>query len=139
VPELEEAVATGARGRAPRLAAAVLLAPVVVDLGVRSARPGPADRPEVLGARQRHDAFPRQPDLLPEPDSCLVLPETELRVAGVHGRPNAVPRNLQVLLDELGRVLDRALLEVLAEREVAEHLEEGQVMTVEANLVDVGG
>jgi hypothetical protein len=42
-----------------------------------------------------------------------------------------------VLLDELGRVRDRALLEVLPEREVAEHLEEGQVVRVEADLVDV--
>ena len=41
------------------------------------------------------------------------------------------------LLDELGRELDRALLEVLAEREVAEHLEERQVVPVEPDLVDV--
>src|SRR5262249_26021425 len=34
--------------------------------------------------------------------------------------------------------LDRAFLEVLAEREVAEHLEEGQVRTVKPDLVDVG-
>ena len=39
---------------------------------------------------------------------------------------------------ELPRELDRAVLEVLAEREVAEHLEEGQVVAVEADLVDVG-
>ena len=36
------------------------------------------------------------------------------------------------------RKLDRALLEVLPEREVAEHLEERQVVAVEADLVDVG-
>ena len=37
------------------------------------------------------------------------------------------------------RELDRALLEVLPEREVAEHLEERQVVSVEPDLVDVGG
>ena len=52
--------------------------------------------------------------------------------------PDPVPVELQPLLDELGRELDRAFLEVVAEREVAEHLEEGQVVGVEADLVDVG-
>jgi hypothetical protein len=42
VPELEEAVAARTGGRAARIAAAVLLAPVVVDLGVGPARPGAA-------------------------------------------------------------------------------------------------
>jgi cysteine synthase A len=42
-----------------------------------------------------------------------------------------------VLVNELRRVLDGALLEVLPEREVAEHLEERQVMSVEPDLVDV--
>ena len=40
--------------------------------------------------------------------------------------------------DELPREVDRAFLEVLAEREVAKHLEEGQVVCVEPDLVDVG-
>ena len=71
-------------------------------------------------------------------DRDLVLAEAELRIAGVHGRPDALPVELQVVLDELGRELDRALLEVLAEREVAEHLEEREVMAVEPDLVDVG-
>ena len=43
VPELEEPVTARARGRAAGIAAAVLLAPVVVDLGVGPARPRPAD------------------------------------------------------------------------------------------------
>ena len=53
------------------------------------------------------------------------------------GHPDAVPVELQPLLDELGRKGNRAVLEVLAEREVAEHLEEGQVVPVQADLVDV--
>ena len=80
----------------------------------------------------------RHPDLLPEADRLLVGAELELRVAGVDADPDAIPVELQPLLDELGRVLDRALLEVLAEREVAEHLEEREVERVEADLVDVG-
>ena len=137
VPELEEAVAARAGGRAPGLPAAVLVAPVVVDLGVGAARPRPSDRPEVLRARQPHDPLAREADRLPERDRGLVLAEPELRVARVHRRPDPVPVDLQVLADELGGELDCAFLEVLPEREVAEHLEEGQVVAVEPDLVDV--
>src|SRR4029079_2920674 len=135
---LEEAVAARARGRAAGVAAAVLLAPVEVDLRVRPARPRPTDRTEVLAAREGDDPLARDADLEPVPDRDLVLAETELRIAGVHGRPDALPVELQVVLDEFRRELDRALLEVLAEREVAEHLEEREVVAVEPDLVDVG-
>ncbi len=53
--------------------------------------------------------------------------------------PHAVPVELHVLEDELAGERDRALLEVLAEREVPEHLVEGEVVAVEADLVDVDG
>ena len=101
VPELEEAIAARARRRAVRLAAAVLLAPVPVDLRVRPARPGPAHGPEVLRGRQRDDPLRRHPDLLPELDRDLVRAELQLRVASVHGDPDAIPVELHVLLDEL--------------------------------------
>ena len=124
-------------GLAVRLAAAGRLAPVVVDLRVGPARARAADRPEVLRRRQRHDPLRRHADLLPEVDRDLVGAELQLRVAGVDAHPDPVPVELQPVADELGRVRDRALLEVLPEREVAEHLEEGQVVRVEADLVDV--
>ena len=113
------------------------VAPVPVDLGVGAARPGAADGPEVLDGRKRNDPLDRHPDLLPELDRDLVRPELHLGIARVDGHPHAVPVELHVLLDELARELDRALLEVLPEREVAEHLEERQVVAVEPHLVDV--
>src|SRR4029077_2420229 len=79
------------------------------------------------------------PDPSPEADRLLVGTELQAGIACVHAHPDAVPVELEPLLEVLGRVLDRALLEVLAEREVAEHLEERQVVRVEADLVDVGG
>ncbi len=137
VPELEEPVAARARRCARRIAAAALGTPVPVDLGVRAARPGPSHRPEVLRARQADDPFPRHADRLPEVDRNLVFTETEPGITRVNGHPDPLPGQTEPLADELGRVLDRALLEVLAEREVAEHLEEGQVVAVESDLVDV--
>ena len=139
IPELEEALAARAAGQAIVVAAAGLLAPVPVHLRVGAARPRAADRPEVLGGRQRHDALRRQADLLPVADRLLVGAEPEPRIAGVHADPDAVPVELEALLHELGRVRDRALLEVLPEREVAQHLEEGEVERVQPDLVDVLG
>jgi hypothetical protein len=69
----------------------------------------------------------------------LVLAQPELRVAGEDADPEPFGIELQVLEHELPRELDRALLEVLAEREVAEHLEEREVRAIEADLVDVRG
>ena len=137
VPELEEPCAARAGRRAIGLAAAVLLAPVVVQLGVRAARPGAAHRPEVLGGRQRHDPLDGHAHALPELDRHLVGAELQLRIAGMNGHPDPIPVEPHVLQDELPGELDRALLEVLPEREVAEHLEERQVVAVEADLVNV--
>ena len=129
----------GAGGRAVGLAAAVLLAPVPVELGVGPTRSRAADRPEVLGRRERNDPLARHPDPLPQLDRHLVGAELHLRVAGMDRHPHPLPVELHVLLHELARELDRAFLEVLPEREVPEHLEERQVMPVEPDLVDVDG
>ncbi len=139
VPELEEAVAARACGRAAGIAAAVLLSPVEVDLGVGAARPGPADRPEVLAARaaatMRSSGTPTPPRARPRrsssPSPSWGSPAwtvTQIRSQSSRrcSRTNSVAQ------------LDRALLEVLPEREVPEHLEEGEVVPVKPDLVDVG-
>src|SRR5919109_1088334 len=138
VPELEVALAAVARA-ALGAPAADAFAAVVEKLGVGAARPGPADRPEVVGAPEADDPLGRHADLLPEAHRGLVLAEAELRVARENGDPEAVGVDLHVLEDELPRELDRAVLEVLAEREVAEHLEEREVGAVESDIVDVRG
>ena len=137
VPELEEPCAAGASGRAIGLAAAVLLAPVVVDLGIRAARARATHRPEVLGGRQRHDPLDRHAHALPKLDRDLVGTELQLRISRMDGHPYAVPVEPHVVEHELARELDRSLLEVLPEREVAEHLEERQMVGVQADLFDV--
>ena len=101
-------------GRAVRLAAAVLLAPVVVDLRVGPARPGAADRPEVLRASAAATIRSGgMPDLLPERRSRPRPRRAELRIAGEDGHPDPVRVELHVLGDELPGELDRAVLEVL--------------------------
>ena len=119
-------------------AAAVLLAPVPVHLRVGPARARgrrPTRSSPTRAARTIRSA--RLADLAPVLVRDLVLAEPELGVAGEDGDPEPLGVELQVLEHELPGELDRALLEVLAEREVAEHLEERQVRAVEADLVDV--
>ena len=111
---------------------------VEVELGARPARPGRPCLPEVLRARQPHDALRRDADPLPRGDGDLVLAEGELGIAREDRRPEAVAIELHVLGDELPGEVDGAVLEVLAEREVAEHLEERQVPRRQADVVDVG-
>ena len=139
VPELEEALAALAARRAVGLAAAVLRAAVVVELGAGPARAGRACRsPEVLGARQPDDPLARNPDSLPAGDRRLVLAEPEPRIAGEDGRPDPVAVEPHLLGRELPGEVDRAVLEVVAEREVSEHLEHRRVPGGQADLVQIG-
>ena len=138
VPELQVAVAVAAGGALGPSATDPLSA-VIEELRVGAARARAADRPEVVGATEADDPLRRHSDLLPEPDRIFVLAEAELGVACEDGDPEVVGVDPHVVEDELPGELDRTLLEVLTEREVAEHLEEGQVIRVEPDLVDVGG
>src|SRR6185295_17639414 len=135
IPELEEALAARATRLAVGLAAAVLDSPVVVHLRVGTTRAGASDRPEVLAAWQEHDSLGGLADLAPVLVRDLVLVEPELGIAGEHRHPEALRIELQVLEDELPGEVDRPFLEVLAEREVAEHFEEGEVGAVEPHIV----
>jgi len=137
VPELEEAVA-GAAGRTVRLAAAALGAAVVVDLRAGAAGARRAGLPEVVFAQAR-DPLGRDADSLPGGDGDLVGAQRELRIAAIDGRPELGLVELHLTCHELPGQIDRAVLEVVAEREVTEHLEEGEMARRGADLVDVGG
>ena len=67
-----------------------------------------------------------------------LLPEVErLVVVDIDGDGQALLRQAEVLGDEVPGELDGAVLEVVAEREVAEHLEEGVVARGVADIVEV--
>ena len=134
VPVLQEALVVAAREvvLGPPLQAAV-----EVQLAARPARAGRPRLPEVLLAGQQDDARARDADRLPRRDGLLVGAEAERVVALVDGDPDVVGVEAEALERQLPRVLGRALLEVLADREVAEHLEEGQVPGRRADVLDV--
>ena len=67
-----------------------------------------------------------------------LLPEVEgLVVVDVDRDQEPVRRQAVILGEQLPGELDRALLEVVAEREVAEHLEEGVVARGVADILEV--
>ena len=115
----------------------VLLATVVVDLRAGAARAGDAHRPVVVGHAEALDPLFGDTDLLVPDLGGLVVVE-------VDGDPKAVlVQSESALVDRVGEqrpgVADRAFLEVLAEGEVAGHLEEGVVAGGDAHFLDVEG
>src|SRR5262245_12477717 len=103
---------------------------VDVDLAARAARPGLAHRPEVVLLAALDDPFGRQArDLPPELAGLVVLLEDR-------GEEVLWPE-APLLRHQLPAELDRLGLEVVAEREVAEHLEEGVVARRRADVLEV--
>ena len=125
VPDLDVAIGLGDRAAV----GTELRAEVPEDLRRRSARPGVAHAPEVVLAEALdplgREAHPVAPDLL------------GLVVVLVHRDPEAIRVELQHARVELPRPRDRVGLEVVAEAEVAEHLEEREVAVRAADVVEV--
>ena len=128
IPDLDEAVALGV-GRARR-PAGNLVAVVVEDFRARAAGAGVAHLPEVVGAGDADDPRIGQArDLLPQVEGLVVV--------DVDRRRQLVLRQPEFLGDQVPGKLDGAVLEIVAEREVAEHLEEGVVAGGVADIVEV--
>ena len=134
VPHLEVAVATRVDGTAHGLGA-VFGAAVVVPLGARTRRAGLARVPEVFLARQTHDVLGVHADLLRQHVESLVvlIPQGHPEAITIQAVHALVARAGQ----QLPRVVDRTFLEVIAEGEVAVHLEERAVTGRLADVVDV--
>jgi len=135
IPVLQEALRV--------IAGAIVLgaenrAAIYVELGARSAGTDRARLPEVLRAREAHDALVRHAHRAPALDRLLVRTQAQLRIALEHRDPDVLRVEPEAVQGQLPRMFDGALLEVVAEREVAQHLEEGQVPCGGPDLVDVG-
>ena len=128
VPDLDEAVAVLVR--AARRAARDMLAMVVEDLRAGPARAVVAHRPEIVLGRDADDAaFGQAGDLLPQVEGLVV--------GVIDGRGQPVGAEPPLLRQQVPRELDRAILEIIAEREIPEHFEEGVVARGVADIVEV--
>ena len=138
VPDFHVAVALTAYGAAG-LAAAVLLAPVIVNLGAGAAGAG-AVLPEVVLLAELEDALGGDADLL--------VPDLEGLVVGGGGLVSGKDRGIETVGvqahplgggQKLPGPVDGVTLEVVAEGEVAKHLEIGAVAGGVADVLDVAG
>src|SRR5258706_1204910 len=102
------------------------------DLAVRAAETGRAGRPEVEFVAEAEDLLRREERERLRPDVVRLV------VAGVDGRDQRAPVEAELLRQEVPTPLDRFLLPVIADAEVAEHLEKGLVVAVLADLIDIG-
>ena len=128
VPDLHEPVAVLVR-RARR-AARHVVAVVVEDLGAGPARPVVAHGPEVVRAGDADD--------LVVGEARHLLPDVEgLVVVDIDGDQEPVGAQAEVLGHQLPGPLDGVVLEIVAEGEVPQHLEEGQVPRGVADVVQV--
>ena len=134
VPELDEALRVVA---GTVVLAAEGEAAIEVELRARPAGTGRAGLPEVVVTAQLDDALVRDADRAPALDRLLVRSEPELVVAAEDADPDVLRREREALSGQLPRVLGGAPLEVVADREVAEHLEEGEVALGRADDLDV--
>jgi hypothetical protein len=108
------------------------LAKIHVDLAARPARPRLGHLPEVVLVAQAVDPLVRHAgDLAPEPSRLVVLMMDADPDAGGVDREPVPPRH------ELPRERYGVPLEVVAEGEVAQHLEEGVVPVGVADLLEV--
>ena len=130
VPELDIAVAVAAyaAGRGP---AAVGLAPVKIDFRAGAAGAGPV-LPEIVLLAQADDPGGIHAHLL--------RPDVErLIVVLINRDPEAVHRQFQHLRAEFPCPGRRLVLEIIAEAEIAQHLEVGAVAGGFSHPFDIGG
>ncbi len=105
-------------------------AEVVVELRARPAGARVAHGPEIVLLPEAEDPAGRDPDVVgPDPVGLVVL--------RVDRRVEPVRRQAENAGDELPGEADRLALEIVAEREVAEHLEEGVVLGRPADVLEV--
>ncbi len=107
-----------------------MLTVIVEDFRARPARAGVAHRPEIVGSPDADDPPLREAgDLLPQVEGLVVL--------GVDGDGQPLGRDLELLGDQIPGELDGPVLEVVAEREIAEHFEKRMMPCRVADIVEV--
>ncbi len=128
IPDLDETVAVGV-GRAGRTAWNVV--PVIVEnLRARAARAGVAHRPEIVACGDADDPrLGEARDLAPQVERLVIVV--------IDGDGELLGRQPEVARQKIPGEFDRIVLEIIAEREIAEHLEEGVVARGIADIVEV--
>ena len=132
IPDLDVAVLVGFRATVD----AELGTAVVVDLRRRAARPGNAHRPIVIGHAAALDSLDRQVrDLPPQLHGFVVV---EIYCGPELFRIKTISTVVDFAGQQRPSQLDGLALEIVAEREIAGHLEKGVVPGGDPDFVDIG-
>jgi hypothetical protein len=138
VPHLHPPAAIGGRLLAECRKIGVV-AVEVVNLGARPARAGLAHLPEiVLHPEAQNSPVVEARDLFPE--GARVFVRSQYRVAGIAAKDchdETIFRHAETLRKKLPCEGDRVFLEIVAEAEIAEHLEERVVACRDAHVFEV--
>ena len=128
IPDFDETIAIGV-GRTWRTAGN-MLAMVVKNFRARATGPGVAHRPKVVRGGDADDApVGKAGDLLPQVEGLVVL--------GIDRDGEPRRRQTEFLGDDIPGKLDGAVLKIIAEREIAQHLEERMVACRVADIVEI--
>ncbi len=128
VPHLNIAVAVAAYGAA-RLAAAVLLSSVIVDLRAGTAGACPV-LPEIILLAEAEDPLFRDAHLLIPDGKCLVILLINRRIQPVRRKPHNFGQKLPGPVDGLG-------LKIIPKRKIAQHLKKGAVAGSLSDILDI--
>jgi len=128
VPDLDEPVAV--LFRRSRRPAPDMVAVIVEHFRARAARAIVAHRPEVVLGRDADDpAVGQARDLLPQIEGLVV--------GVIDGDQQLFDRKRPLLRQQGPGMRDRLLLEIIAEREISEHFEEGMVTRGVTHVVEI--
>src|ERR1043165_1033080 len=122
VPDLHDRVAWSIHVRGGVFRVVRTRSHVVVNLTAWTTRAGLAHLPEIIFLAEAQDAFARRAGFRPETLGIFI--RRDILVAAVNGEPQTVRIQFQNVDEQVPRVTDRVLLEVIAEGKIAEHLEE---------------
>ena len=114
----------------PRGTAPDLRTVVVEDLRARAARAGVSHGPEIVRITKASDAVGRHTDLF-DPDALRLV------IGVVNRHPQAIGRQAEALSQQRPGHTNGFGLEIIAEAEIAKHLEEGVVPSCIADVLEV--
>src|ERR1051326_3781292 len=122
VPDLHDCVAWSIHVRSGVFRVVRTRSHVVMNLAAWTTRAGLTHLPEIIFLAKAQDALARRADFSPETLGIFI--RRDILIAAIDREPQTLPIEFQNVDEQVPRITDRVLLEVIAEGKIAEHLEE---------------
>src|SRR5690349_7835899 len=106
-----------------------------MNLAAWTTRPGLAHLPEIIFLPEAQNAFARRAGFLPE--TLRIFVRRDVFITAVNREPQALRIEFQNVDEQVPRITNRVLFEVITEGKIAEHLEERVVPRGFSDFVEV--